>query len=60
MGCSFNPELMERSAATFASEATALGIPHLFAPVLDLALEQRFGRVEETFSEVSRCLDSTL
>ncbi|KAL7409406.1 glycoside hydrolase family 3 protein [Mrakia frigida] len=51
MGCSWNPKLMEESAARFSLESGALGITHLFAPVLDLGLEPRFGRVEEGFGE---------
>ncbi|KAE8153518.1 glycoside hydrolase superfamily [Aspergillus avenaceus] len=49
--CSFNPELIEKMARVIAQEATALGVNHLMAPVVDLARELRFGRVEETFGE---------
>lgn len=51
MGCSFNPELVEKMANVIAVEAAALGVNQLFAPVVDLARELRFGRVEETFGE---------
>jgi beta-glucosidase len=34
-----------------AQEARTLGVTQLFAPVVDLARELRFGRVEETFGE---------
>ena len=51
MGCSFNPELVEKAAAAIATEAKALGINQLFAPVVDLARELRFGRVEECYAE---------
>ncbi|KAL6865810.1 hypothetical protein ACO1O0_001908 [Amphichorda felina] len=51
MGCSFNPELVEKMANAIAVEALALGVNQLFAPVVDLARELRFGRVEETFGE---------
>lgn len=47
MGCSFNPGLIHQAAQHVACESNSLGISHIFAPVLDLALEQRFGRVEE-------------
>ncbi|KAI9371267.1 glycoside hydrolase superfamily [Aspergillus egyptiacus] len=50
-GCSFNRELVHKMAKTIAQEALALGVNQLFAPVVDLARELRFGRVEETFSE---------
>ncbi|KAG9254662.1 family 3 glycoside hydrolase [Emericellopsis atlantica] len=51
IGCSFNPELVEKMARVIATEAKSLGVNQLFAPVVDLAREQRFGRVEETFGE---------
>ena len=51
MGCAFNPELVEKMASAIAVEAKALGVNQLFAPVVDLARELRFGRVEETFGE---------
>lgn len=51
MGCSFNPELIEKMANAIAVEAAALGVNQLFSPVVDLARELRFGRVEETFGE---------
>lgn len=51
MGCSFNPELVYKMAGAIAAEARALGINQLFAPVVDLARELRFGRVEEMFGE---------
>lgn len=34
-----------------ATEAEGLGISQLFAPVLDLSRELRWGRVEENFGE---------
>ncbi|KAF5644679.1 beta-glucosidase [Fusarium sp. NRRL 25303] len=51
MGCSFNPELIEKMADVIATESRALGINQLFSPQVDLARELRFGRVEECFSE---------
>ncbi|CAI7577002.1 unnamed protein product [Penicillium bialowiezense] len=50
-GCSWNPDLVEKMAEIIGQEAKALGVSQLFAPVVDLAREPRFGRVEETFSE---------
>jgi beta-glucosidase len=49
--CSWNPELVHEMAVVIAKESQALGINQLFAPVVDLARELRFGRVEETFGE---------
>jgi hypothetical protein len=51
MACAFNPKLVEKMAKVIAKEAQALGVNQLFAPVVDLARELRFGRVEETFGE---------
>ncbi|KAK7525318.1 glycoside hydrolase family 3 protein [Phyllosticta citriasiana] len=48
---SFNTELVAEMADTIATESLALGITQVFAPVVDLARELRFGRVEETFGE---------
>ncbi|KAL4807743.1 glycoside hydrolase superfamily [Aspergillus unguis] len=50
-GCSFNRELIYKMARLISQEALALGVNQLFAPVVDLARELRYGRVEETFSE---------
>ncbi|KAF9635409.1 putative glycoside hydrolase family 3 protein [Lasiodiplodia theobromae] len=49
--CSFNTELIGEMADIIAEEALALGINQIFAPVVDLARELRFGRVEETYGE---------
>ncbi|KAH8103067.1 glycoside hydrolase superfamily [Cristinia sonorae] len=51
MAASFNPDLLRQAAATFADEAEGLGYTHVFAPVLDLSRELRWGRVEENFGE---------
>lgn len=56
MGCSFNPELVEKAASTIAKESLALGVNQLFAPLADLARELRYGRVEECFGEDSYLL----
>ncbi|KAF9876255.1 glycosyl hydrolase family 3 [Colletotrichum karsti] len=50
-GCSWNPELIEKMAKVIAVESKALGVNQIFAPVVDLARELRFGRVEETYGE---------
>ncbi|KAI0365465.1 glycoside hydrolase [Pilatotrama ljubarskyi] len=51
LAASFNPDLLKQAAATIADEAEGLGISHIFAPVLDLSRELRWGRVEENFGE---------
>ena len=47
----FNPALIERMSGAIAKEANAMGIRQLLCPVLDVARELRWGRVEETFGE---------
>lgn len=51
MACSFNRAAVQAAGKTVTDEAEGLGITHIFAPVLDLARELRFGRVEEGFGE---------
>lgn len=49
--CSWNPQLVHDMAVVIGKESQALGINQMFAPVVDLARELRFGRVEETYGE---------
>ncbi|OBZ78459.1 hypothetical protein A0H81_01602 [Grifola frondosa] len=49
LAASFNPTLPTQVAATIATEAEGLGVSQIFAPVLDLSRELRWGRVEEIF-----------
>lgn len=51
MGCTFDPDLVERMARAIAREARALDRHHCYSPCLDIAWDCRFGRVEETFGE---------
>ena len=51
LSASFNTELLHQSASTIATEAEGLGYSQLFAPVLDLSRELRWGRVEENYGE---------
>mmetsp|Transcript_35901 Transcript_35901/g.101055 ORF Transcript_35901/g.101055 Transcript_35901/m.101055 type:complete len:755 (-) Transcript_35901:72-2336(-) len=48
---SFEPELARRTARATAEEATALGIHWTFAPMVDVARDQRWGRVAEGSGE---------
>lgn len=50
-GATFNPELIYRTTEAEAKEARVMGIRQLLSPVLDIARELRWGRVEETFGE---------
>lgn len=47
----FNTQLMKRMASAAADEARAMGIRQVLSPVLDIARELRWGRVEETYGE---------
>ncbi|PSS35547.1 hypothetical protein PHLCEN_2v1510 [Hermanssonia centrifuga] len=51
LAASFNTDLLQQAAATIADEAEGLGYSQVFAPVLDLSRELRWGRVEENFGE---------
>ncbi|WP_394002805.1 glycoside hydrolase family 3 N-terminal domain-containing protein [Luteimonas sp. WGS1318] len=48
---SFEPDLAERTARAAAIEATACGLHWTFAPTLDIARDQRWGRVAEAAGE---------
>ena len=49
LAASFNRALVQSVAASISNEAEGLGIQHIFAPVLDLGREQRWGRIEENY-----------
>jgi len=51
MGAMWNPDLMEQIGAAGAREARALGIGQAFTPMLGLARDPRWGRVEESYGE---------
>ncbi|KAL5530859.1 hypothetical protein ACEPAF_7117 [Sanghuangporus sanghuang] len=51
LAASFNPDLLFQVTSSIADEAESLGISHIFAPVLDISRELRWGRVEENFGE---------
>ncbi|MFT4938131.1 MAG: beta-glucosidase [Paraglaciecola sp.] len=48
---SFEPEMAYKTARATAEEATAEGLHWTFAPVVDIARDQRWGRVAETTGE---------
>ena len=48
---SFDPDLAQRTARATAVEATASGIHWTFAPMVDVARDQRWGRVAEGAGE---------
>lgn len=48
---SFDPELCRRTARATAEEASAFGLHWTFAPMVDVARDQRWGRVSEGAGE---------
>ena len=47
----WNPDLIQEMASACGREARAIGIRQVLSPVLDVARELRWGRIEETFGE---------
>ena len=50
-GATFNPDLIEEAGAAIGGEARMIGCQQALAPVLDVASDPRWGRMEETISE---------
>ncbi len=51
LGATFNPELVEQIFTATAAEAGLRGTHQALTPVVDVAREPRWGRVEETYGE---------
>ena len=51
LGATFNPELVEKLFAMTAEEARVRGAHQALTPVVDVAREPRWGRVEETYGK---------
>ncbi|WP_425498548.1 glycoside hydrolase family 3 N-terminal domain-containing protein [Haloprofundus halobius] len=51
MASTWSPELLEEVTGTIRSQLEAIGTTHALSPVLDVARDLRWGRVEETFGE---------
>jgi len=51
LSATWNPGLVQNVGAAIAAEARATGVDMILAPVLDLAREPRWGRVEEDYGE---------
>jgi len=51
LGATFNPELVESLFTMTAAEARLRGTHQALTPVVDVAREPRWGRVEETYGE---------
>ena len=51
LGATFDPDLVKSIASVCAKEARAVGIAQAYAPMLGVARDPRWGRVEETYGE---------
>lgn len=51
LGATFDPDLVERLYTMTAAEARARGAHQALTPVVDVARDPRWGRVEETYGE---------
>jgi beta-glucosidase len=51
LAATWDPPLAQQTAAGIAAETRATGVHMILAPVLDLAREPRWGRIEEDFGE---------
>lgn len=49
--CTWNPALLEQAARVAAEEASACGIDWIFAPMLDVSRDPRWGRIAEGAGE---------
>ena len=50
-GATWNPELVKEMASVIAKEGAAMGLTQSLSPMLELARDPRWGRVEECFGE---------
>ena len=51
LAATWNPQIAQQTASAIAAEARATGVDMILAPVLDLAQDPRWGRLEEDFGE---------
>ena len=51
LAATFDPELLEQIFTAAARQARARGVQHVLAPVIDVARDPRWGRIEETYGE---------
>jgi beta-glucosidase len=51
LAATFDPDLAEQIFTVAARQARARGVTHVLAPVVDVARDPRWGRIEETFGE---------
>ncbi len=51
LAATFDPSLLEQVFTVAARQARGRGVQHVLAPVLDVARDPRWGRIEETYGE---------
>jgi beta-glucosidase len=51
LSATWNPNLVKQAAEVIRTQMRAVGARHALAPVLDIARDPRWGRVEETYGE---------
>ena len=51
LATTWNPDLARQTGAAIAAQARANGVDMILGPVLDVARDPRWGRVEEDFGE---------
>jgi beta-glucosidase len=51
LAATFDPPLVEEALGVAARQARARGVNHVLAPVIDVARDPRWGRIEETYGE---------
>ncbi|MBW2084152.1 MAG: hypothetical protein JRI39_14040, partial [Deltaproteobacteria bacterium] len=51
LASTWDPELIERMANIIAKEARALGVHHVYSPMLGVVRDPRWGRTEESYGE---------
>ena len=57
--CTWNPDLLEQAARAAAIEASTVGIDWIFAPMIDIARDARWGRIAEGAGE-DPCLGTAM
>lgn len=53
LAATWSPDLVEKMGVVIGQEARAVGVQQVFAPMLGLARDPRWGRVEESYGEDS-------
>lgn len=51
LGCSFDPDMVKKTAQVAAKEAAVSGVHITFSPMVDMVRDARWGRVMETYGE---------